>query len=127
MKNPLSQLIDRFHESMNGKDARPTIARPPLARGFHLPRREDLLSLRPGDYVKLVFTDGSKRERMWVKLIDCSFTDAWEGSLANQPVHIEGLNFGDTGLFHPLDVIDCLSNQDVQDCQEPNSCNSPND
>jgi hypothetical protein len=87
------------------------IARPPLSAGFELPSREDLLVLRPGDWVKLVFVaDPSPdsdltAERMWVRLTRCDAIDEWVGLLDSAPVLVD-LQPGDEIRFHPFDIVD---------------------
>lgn len=99
------------------------VLRPPLEGTFWLPSRDELLGLKPGDLVKLIFTDGSIPERMWVELIDCSSTDQWVGSLDNQPFGIEDFNPGDFVSFHPLDIIAYETNEDICEYQDRHGCN----
>ena len=84
-----------------------TIERPPIVETFDLPTRGELLAVKPGDYVKLIFDLPNGVERMWVKVTNTNidYTNQWEGTLANSPFG-GGMEFGDTILFHPLDAID---------------------
>lgn len=84
------------------------IERPPLHKNFFLPSREELLKLKKGSSVKLIFSAGDDVERMWVTLIYNSDMDRWEGILDNQPVTdglIKELVIGQKVIFHPLDII----------------------
>lgn len=78
------------------------ISRPPLCKMFELPSRKDLLNVKKGDFVKLIF---SYEERMWVKVTKQTM-DEWEGTLANEPYSLKNVKFGQKIKFHPLDVID---------------------
>lgn len=86
--------------------AKYTIKRPPLLSSFELPSREELLAIKEGDFVKLVFAaDELGGERMWVKVMDSSDPYLWIGELANEPIDNARLKQGDTIHFSPLDVI----------------------
>jgi len=76
------------------------ITRPPVCDTFDLPKRNELLALKNGDFVKLIFG----KERMWVELIDCSSSDNWTGTLSNNSV-LSDIKYGELIEFHPLDVI----------------------
>ena len=82
------------------------ILRPPLHENFALPTREDLLKVKTGDNVKLLF-DGDPVERMWVKVTSCDDDDVWSGTLDNKPLEESKGKVGDPVSFHPLDVICC--------------------
>ncbi len=85
------------------------IIRPPLAKTFELPTKNELLKLKPGDSVKLIFSVGGEdNERMWVILKDCSQTDEWRASIDNDAIGKETRNVLPVGKeisFHPLDII----------------------
>jgi len=79
------------------------IRRPPLARTFDLPARDDLFGVAPGDHVQLLFT---WKERMWVEVLDCCSVNRWTGLLRNSPFFGDGeVEYGSPVEFHPLDVI----------------------
>ena len=82
------------------------IARPPLAETYDLPDRRDLLTLKAGDTVKLIFRTEEGGERMWIQLSKTDDIDEWYGTLDNAPMDIADLGLGDqVGPFHPLDII----------------------
>lgn len=79
---------------------------PPLAPTFALPSREQLLALKAGDSVKLIFQDQQgEAERMWVKLTALRDATQWQGTLDNEPVLLD-LRADEVVRFHPLAVID---------------------
>ena len=86
-----------------------TIIRPRLYADFELPTRRELLKLKPGDSVKLMFKVGNENiERMWVTLADTSRDDTWIGSIDNdatQPLTANILPADKAVSFHPLDII----------------------
>ena len=88
-----------------------SIRRPPILESFELPSREELLNIKPGDFVQLIFYDGDGEnnygERMWVKVTKIEGTYG-VGKLENVPFVIESLKFGDQVKFHLGDVIDIL-------------------
>jgi hypothetical protein len=85
------------------------IIRPRLHPNFELPTREDLLKLKPGDSVKLMFqVDDDNVERMWVTLSDTSSEDNWMGIIDNdaiQDLTTRVLPVDKAVNFHPLDII----------------------
>jgi hypothetical protein len=84
------------------------IDRPPLAKNFELPTREELLKLKPLDMVKLIFLFGEVSERMWVIITEQQNEWEWTGVLDNDPVDEEmkiQLKAGSVIKFHPLDII----------------------
>lgn len=85
------------------------ILRPPLAENFELPSRDELLGLKKGSLVKLIFAVEKLRpERMWVILNDISNPELWTGILDNDAVDPEIRKILPAGKqinFHPLDVI----------------------
>lgn len=93
-----------------------TINRPPVVATFELPTRDQLLTLTPGDFVKVIFADdeGIPAERMWVKLTDTSDSWEWVGSLDNDPSTLTGITYGDLVRFHPLDVINWLYKDETE-------------
>jgi hypothetical protein len=86
-----------------------TILRPPLHENFQLPTREELLQLKEGGLVKLIFqADGGTPERMWVLVNEKHNDEKWIGALDNDPVGEElqkVIKSGDSVSFHPHDVI----------------------
>lgn len=82
------------------------IRRPPAAGTFWIPSHEDILALRVGDLVKLIFVDDEGNgERMWVRITDCSDNEKWTGTLQNTAVSWD-LDWGTDVVFHPYDIID---------------------
>lgn len=83
-----------------------------LHSNFELPTREELLDLKPRNFVKLIFTDkkGNNGERMWVKLtkIDLKEGSRYQGILDNNPLVLR-IKLGTKITFHPLDIIDFLT------------------
>lgn len=93
------------------------VIRPPLGSGFYLPSRKDLLKVKPGDDVKLIFQAGEDAaERMWVQVEKCGDSEEWVGRLDNDPAQeftASVLKYKDLVRFHPLDVINIESSDDV--------------
>jgi hypothetical protein len=85
------------------------IVRPRLHPNFELPTRKELLKLKPGDSVKLMFQAGADDvERMWVLLTDTSGDDLWKGTIDNdamQELTAQVLPAEKEISFHPLDII----------------------
>lgn len=85
------------------------VIRPPLGPDFELPSREELLDVKPGDDVKLIFQAGDDAaERMWVLVKQCDDSDNWVGTLDNNPAQdftASVLKYEQQIDFHPLDII----------------------
>ena len=79
---------------------------PPVAETFELPSRDDLLSLREGDKVKVMcYEEGfDVGERTWLLLIKKLAMDCWMGVPDCEPLLLN-VNCRDKLLFHPLAVI----------------------
>lgn len=81
------------------------------------PAEEIRNSLTGGTYVKLLFRFAAEKadrhdgevERMWVKITALDEDENYVGTLENDPVHAEVLNCGDTIYFHPLHVMEVLT------------------
>jgi hypothetical protein len=76
---------------------------------FWIPSQEMKDSVRPGDCVKLIFSDGEGGgERMWVKVSSIVMTrrgiEFLKGTLANIPYHLP-LEVGDPIEFGPEYII----------------------
>jgi len=76
---------------------------------FWIPSQEDKDSVRPGDCVKLIFSDGEGGgERMWVKVssivMTCNRIEFLKGTLANIPYFLP-LEVGDPIEFGPDYII----------------------
>jgi hypothetical protein len=89
------------------------ISRPPLHEKFGLPSRKELLKIKPGDLVKLIFILKSRLaiggygcERMWVEVKDTDDCECWVGGLRNTPAMSTKLQYGEEIMFHPLNIID---------------------
>ena len=85
------------------------IHRPPIRDTFELPTKEELLNIKSGDFVKLIFASDEvvETERIWVKVIKLEETYGY-GELDNEPIVITSLSQGDIVKFHLGDVIDII-------------------
>lgn len=85
------------------------IIRPPLSAKFEVPSREDLLKLKIGDLVKIMFqVDDEPTERMWVIITEQQDIAEWTGTLDNEPVGEKTKKVLKPGMvikFHPYDVV----------------------
>lgn len=86
---------------------------PPVCPSFDLPTRGQLLDVKIGDSVKLIFgiysdtdEDIPAGERMWLTVIEKHKPDRWRGLLESQPLLIGDMNPGEEFEFHPLQIID---------------------
>lgn len=66
---------------------------------FLIPSEKERRSLRPGDLAKLIFTEGEEGERMWVVVTESLGRGLYEGTLANYPVVVASVDFGDKVKF----------------------------
>jgi hypothetical protein len=81
------------------------------------PAEEIRNNLTVGAYVKLLFRFASEKadrhdgevERMWVQITAFDEDKNYIGALENDPVHAEVLSCGDTIPFHPLHVMEVLT------------------
>lgn len=83
---------------------------------FGIPEWRDRASIKPKTFVKLGFEVENKTkgmpsgERMWVKVLSQSKTTGrYIGTLANQPLFINGLKFGSRVRFSARHIIDIQS------------------
>jgi len=85
------------------------VVRPRLHPDFELPQKAELLKIRQGDSVKLMFQAGNDTvERMWVTVTDCSDDDQWTGAVDSEAIQehtADILPVGKRVTFHPLDII----------------------
>lgn len=92
-----------------------SIQRPPLSENFYLPAKDDLLNLKVGDTVKLIFTpETGTPERMWVNIREQNSSELWRGEIDNDPFGDELKNEISSGgivEFHPLDIIQIFNEQ----------------
>jgi hypothetical protein len=90
------KLVDAEERSRRYPD---TFDQPPVIARHNIP---------VGGLAKLVFTDGSAAERMWVRVtgVHPGESPAYLGMLVNEPVTINGLDYGDNVGFDPRHVID---------------------
>ena len=80
---------------------------------FEIPEWRERASIKPRTFVKLGFEVENKAtgrpsgERMWVKVLSQSKTTGrYTGTLANQPLFIGGLKFGNRVRFSARHIID---------------------
>lgn len=73
---------------------------------FWVPTEAEKDAINPGDYVKLMFKDSSGTERMWVLVVETG--DEMKGTLANGPVFVDSVEFGEVVTFKRKHVIDIL-------------------
>jgi hypothetical protein len=75
---------------------------------FWIPPEDMRVNLEPGIFAKLVFVQKapSAGERMWVEISDVTGPGKYKGRLANNPVSIKGLEFGDEVVFEAKHVAD---------------------
>ena len=81
------------------------------------PAEEIRDNLTVGTYVKLLFRfqaedadrQGYETERMWVHLSELDADGHYIGTLENDPAHDNVLQYGDTIHFHPLHVMEILT------------------
>ena len=73
---------------------------------FDLPLRADRMTLVPGDYAKVVFTqDGEPySECVWIKVEELLANGKYRGTLANDPL-VLNMRYGDTVVFDWFNVI----------------------
>ena len=82
---------------------------PGTAKGlktFELPTNEQLVKLKEGSIVKLIFTDthGKNGERMWVKITKKLGDGNFEGELDNVPIGLK-MKLGDKVKFNAGEII----------------------
>jgi hypothetical protein len=85
------------------------------------PAEEVRNNLAVGTYVKLLFRFGAEMadrkdgevERMWVQVSALDEDENYIGTLENDPVHSSVLSCGDTIHFHPLHVMEILTENDA--------------
>jgi hypothetical protein len=74
---------------------------------FQIAALADRESLRVGDFAKLVFiqkTCHEQGERMWVEVTEVE-SDHYHGVLANQPLYLTNVEFGDQISFEAKHVV----------------------
>jgi uncharacterized protein YegJ (DUF2314 family) len=69
---------------------------------FEIPSENDILAIRSGDLVKLIFDD---LERMWVE-VTAGDGLHFEGRLANAPVFVVGIKLEDRVCFHAKHITE---------------------
>lgn len=88
----------------------------PLNANFQLLKMSPSLRIEDpvvvGDYAKLIFTDGTNRERMWVQ-VQRADGDIKRGILSNDPQLLTKLQEGDTVFFRQDHVVDVLRAESV--------------
>jgi hypothetical protein len=79
---------------------------PPVAEGFALPTRDELLALTLGEHVKLILASVGRGmpERIWVILKEKRSEEEWVGVLDNDPLSLP-VKRGDQVAFHPLAAV----------------------
>lgn len=78
---------------------------------FRIPPEEDRLALEEGDWAKLVFEEGERGERMWVKVTRVEGPGRYEGVLDNMPVMLVDVQAGDEVEFGAEHVASILKGQ----------------
>lgn len=82
---------------------------------FHVPPKEDLATIKPGDFVKLIFdvkgVPHIKGERMWVHVTRVS-KGKIEGTLDNNPMYVDYVDFGAKITFTKDHVIQIHKRQE---------------
>ncbi len=74
---------------------------------FEIPTLEERLAVQPGDYAKVGFECEDQDlggERMWVQ-VERIEDGQWIGTLANDPMVIPSLRFGDEVRFEAKHII----------------------
>jgi hypothetical protein len=94
-------------------------------RTYSIPRRIVRESLRPGDFVKLVFkvdppVPRASAERMWVEVTHLSY-GRYRSNLANDPDYIPELHHGDLIEFGPEHVAARQPRADDPFLSDPNA------
>lgn len=82
---------------------------------FHIPDKDAKNTVTLGDHVKLMFEDDEGEiERMWVKVASVESGDNphLTGTLANDPIVIADLHFGDHVEFTLNHIIDITTQDD---------------
>ena len=77
---------------------------------FEIPSARERETLKPGDHVKLAFLVDDPEyggERMWVEVAKVK-GQTYVGTLINQPLFIEDLEWGQEIKFAPCHVIDII-------------------
>ncbi len=85
-----------------------SIERAPLHKNFWLPSRDQLLSVKVGQNVKLIFRVGEEVERMWIIVTKQQHDSEWTGIIDNDAVGktlSQVLPYRTEITFHPLDII----------------------
>ncbi|OEJ12998.1 hypothetical protein BFL38_00060 [Brachyspira hampsonii] len=73
---------------------------------FKIPSKEETYSLKPDDYVKLIFTEeNAVPERMWVKITNINGNN-FTGILDNDPYCLKSVKCGDKIVFKTENIID---------------------
>ncbi|WP_084580768.1 immunity protein Imm33 domain-containing protein [Sphingomonas azotifigens] len=114
MRDMLSRWRRRWFGSHTIIDPRPLAEGAPYT--FYLPSENEVLALRPGDLVKLVFQSVPPSreyaaERMWVAITRAEGDRLW-GRLDNQPLDMPQLRAGQEIAFRRGDVIDLRWGED---------------
>lgn len=74
---------------------------------FEIPSKQEIADLKVGDYVKLFFVH-NPTERMWVKIDAIYNNHSFTGTLANDPIFIHIVKFGDRFAFHAKHIANIL-------------------
>jgi len=78
---------------------------------FEIPSKQEIADLKVGDYVKLIFVH-SPTERMWVKIDAIYNNHSFTGSLANDPIFIHIVKYGDRFAFHAKHIANILKDDE---------------
>ncbi len=85
---------------------------------FHIPSQPEKAALGLGDCVKLMFEDAQGGgERMWVRIVAIGPYNL-AGTLANDPVWIADLEFGERIVFNRDNVIGIIAGNALRVCAD---------
>jgi len=90
---------------------------PPFVPSFHIPEHDEVLTLKIGDFVKLILKPEQPThphlsgERMWVQITKRLGPNDWEGITDNDPLFLP-VKIGTKVTFHPAAVVDFLRASD---------------
>jgi hypothetical protein len=98
----------------SGRKGKVIITFPPVLESFDLPAKDHILTVKAGDFVKVLFEYKGQTERMWVIIDRDKDRDPhmWHGILDNNPAFLPAAA-GDGVFFHPLAIIDIMRANEI--------------